>query len=133
MYSIMITYFVYILNYIMLNFAQISFFLGLFLPLKAFLNRSNISSNIKMSCWMTCRIGLTDRKNSKWRNFQVGYVYFLFHSTFHSYDVISNVRTWNFEWFYKTKTLCKTITIKKSHTSNRNQLEQQQRRFWPSI
>ena len=129
----MITYFVYILNYIMLNFAQISFFLGLFLPLKAFLNRSNISSNIKMSCWMTCRIGLTDRKNSKWRNFQVGYVYFLFHSTFHSYDVISNVRTWNFEWFYKTKTLCKTIAIKKSHTSNRNQLEQQQRRFWPSI
>ena len=133
MYSILITYFVYILNYIMLNFAQISFFLGLFLPLKAFLNRSNISSNIKMSCWMTCRIGLTDRKNSKWRNFQVGYVYFLFHSTFHSYDVISNVRTWNFEWFNKTKTLCKTITIKKSHTSNRNQLEQQQRRFWPSI
>ena len=34
--------------------------------LKALLNRSNISSNItKMPCWMKCRIGLTECKNSK--------------------------------------------------------------------
>ena len=47
------------------------------------------------------------------QSFHVRFVYSLFHSTFHSYDVISNVRTSNFEWFYKTKTLCKIITIKK--------------------
>ena len=63
----------------------------------------------------------------------VASVYSLFHPTFHSYDVISNVRTLNFEWFSKTKTLCKIITVKKSHTSNRNELEQRRRRFRPSI
>ena len=51
------------------------------------------------------------------QNFHFGLVYSLFYPTFHSSDVISNVRTSNFEWFNKTKTLCKMITIKKSHTS----------------
>ena len=37
---------------------------------------------------------------------------FMFHPTFHSCDVIANVKTSNFEWFNKTKTLCKLITIK---------------------
>ena len=46
----------------------------------------------KLSCW----IGLL-----------------LVYPTFHSYDIISNVRTSNFEWFNKTKTLCKIITMKK--------------------
>ena len=45
----------------------------------------------------------------------------MFHTTFHSCDVISNVKTSNFEWFNKTKTLCKIITIKKSYTSNGNE------------
>ena len=31
-------------------------------------------------------------------------------------DVISNDKTSNFEWFNKTKTPCKIITIKKSYT-----------------
>ena len=39
-------------------------------------------------------------------NFLVGPAYSLFHLTFHFYAVISNVRTLNFEWFNKTKTLC---------------------------
>ena len=47
------------------------------------------------------------------QNFHVVLTYPLFHQTFHSYDVISNLRTSNFEWFNKTKTLCKIITIKK--------------------
>ena len=55
-------------------------------------------------------------------NFHVGSVYALFHPTFHSYDVISNVTTSNFEWFNNTKTLCKIMAIKKSHTSNQNSL-----------
>ena len=48
-------------------------------------------------------------------NFHIGSVYSLFHlmTLFHCYDVISNDRTSNFEWFNKTKTLCKIITIKK--------------------
>ena len=50
------------------------------------------------------------------KNFNIGLVYSLFHSTFHSHDVILNVRTSNFEWFNKTKTLCKIIAIKKNHT-----------------
>ena len=50
------------------------------------------------------------------KNFNIGLVYSLFHSIFHSHDVILNVRTSNFEWFNKTKTLCKIIAIKKNHT-----------------
>ena len=45
-------------------------------------------------------------------------------------NVISNDRTSNFEWLNKTKTLCKIMTIYKSNTLNRNELEQQQRRLW---
>ena len=59
-------------------------------------------------------------------SFHVGLVYSLFHPKFYSYDVISNVRTSNFEWSNKTKTLCKIITIKKWHTSNRNSLNSRQ-------
>ena len=86
---------------------------------------------------MTGWIGLTERKNSQkrkdyvgWisivfhenliasefliqRNFRVGSVYSLFHEACHSYDVISNARPSRFEWFNKTKTLCKIITLKK--------------------
>ena len=40
----------------------------------------------------------------------------LFHPIFHSCDAISNVKTSNFEWFNKIKTLCKIITIKISYT-----------------
>ena len=40
----------------------------------------------------------------------------MFHTTFYSCDVISNDKTSNFEWFNKTKTRCKIITIKKSYT-----------------
>ena len=47
------------------------------------------------------------------KNFNIGLVYSLFHPTFHSHDVILNVRTSNFECFNKTKTLCKIIAIKK--------------------
>ena len=39
-------------------------------------------------------------------------IFATFHPTFHSHDIISNVRTSNFEWFNKTKMLCKII-IKK--------------------
>ena len=52
-------------------------------------------------------------------NFHVGSVYSLFHPAFHYYFHSSfihhslNLRTSNFEWFNKTKTLCKIITIKK--------------------
>ena len=126
--------------------------------LKALRSRCNISSNMtKMPCWMKCWISLTERKSSQkrknhagWRkivldenliaskffiqqNYHVGLVYSLFHPRFHSSDVTSKVRTSNFEWFNKIKTLCKIIAIKKSYTSNRIELDQQQRRFWPSI
>ena len=119
---------------------------------------SNIT---KKPFWMKYWIGLTERKNSKKRkvmfdeeklcwmkiwlranvssnifrliqqNFHVGLVYSLFHPAFHSYDVISNVGTLNFEWFNKTKTLCKIITIKKiMHIKWK--WTKQQRKFWPS-
>ena len=58
------------------------------------------------------------------QSFHVGSVYTLFHPIFPSYDVISNVRTSNCQWFNKTKTLCKIVAIKKSHTSNWNEREQ---------
>ena len=70
------------------------------------------------SCWM--KIWLRANFSSNiftpiQQNFYVWLVYSLFHPKFHSYDVISTVRTSNFEWFNKTKTLCKLITIK-NHT-----------------
>ena len=58
------------------------------------------------------------------QSFHVGSVYTFFHPTFPSYDVISNITTSNCQWFNKTKTLCKIVTIKKSHTSNWNEREQ---------
>ena len=63
-------------------------------------------------------------------NFYVGLVYSLFHAAFRSYDVISNVRTLNFEWFNNTKMLCKIIAIKKLYTSYRNGFEQKWGRIW---
>ena len=72
------------------------------------------------SCWMK----IWSRANVSFNifkliqhNFHVASIYSLFHSIFYSYDVILDVRTSNFEWFSKTKTLCKIITMKKSHTS----------------
>ena len=80
--------------------------------------------NEEKLCWM--KIWLRANISSNifrliQQNFHVGLVYSLFHPAFHSDDVISNVRTLNFEWFNKTKTLCKIITIKKSYTSNGNE------------
>ena len=68
------------------------------------------------SCWMKVWLEANFSYNTFWliqNNFHVGSVYFLFHTKFHFYNVISNVRISNFEWFNKTKTLCKIITIKK--------------------
>ena len=87
------------------------------------------------SCWTKIWLGAIFSFNIFrliQHNFHAGQVYSLFHPTFHSCDTILNVRTSSFEWFNKTKTLCKLIAIKKSHTSNQNKLEQQRRRFWPS-
>ena len=119
-------------------------------PLKALLSPSNISSNItKMTCWMKCSIGLTERKICKKRKkscwmkkYHVGWKFdreqifdptfsgssntifmldlftpcFIQHFIVMTYDVISNVRNSNFEWFGKTETLWKIIAMKKNHT-----------------
>ena len=89
--------------------------------LKALLNQSFIAYNIKMPCWMKCWISSTKIATKKWmkiwsqlnfssnifrliqHNFHVGLVYSLFHPTFHSYDVISNVRTLSFKFLQNKK------------------------------
>ena len=82
--------------------------------------RKKIMLDEETSCW----VKLCSRSNFSsniftpiQHSFYVGSVYSMFHLKFHSDDVISNVRTSNFEWFNKTKTLCEIITIKKLHTS----------------
>ena len=110
--------------------------------LKALLNQSFIASNIKMPCWMKCWISSTKTAKKKKKkkccmkilsqlnfssnifrliqhNFHVGLVYSLFHPTFHSYDIISNVRTLSFKWFNKLKCFQNN---KKNHTHQ----------IWPS-
>ena len=48
-------------------------------------------------------------------NFHVRLVYSLFHPTFHSDNLTSKIRTSNFEWLSKTKTVCKIITKNITH------------------